>query len=79
MTATHPWNSQTPLHIAARRGDYRLVRELLAAGADPTVRNTLGMTPAEVARAFGPFMDFESLLEGRARSAPRNRRDDPFI
>jgi len=39
----------TALHAAAANGDTELVRELLARGADPTVRTEGGQTPADLA------------------------------
>ena len=39
----------TPLHYAALRGDAELARELLAAGADPAMRNAMGKTPLMLA------------------------------
>lgn len=39
---------QTPLHIAAERGDENTVRTLVQLGADRTVHDHLGRTPAEV-------------------------------
>ena len=42
----------TPLHKAAARGHAGVVRALLAAGADPTLRNALGQCPAD--GAFDP-------------------------
>ncbi|XP_043245270.1 NF-kappa-B inhibitor cactus-like [Amphibalanus amphitrite] len=40
---------QTPLHLAALTGDSELVRHLLVAGADPTLRDRHGNTPLHVA------------------------------
>ncbi|MEV0718995.1 ankyrin repeat domain-containing protein [Asanoa sp. NPDC050611] len=46
-----PW--ETALHAAAETGDIALVRDLLARGADPTVRDTrFGATPGDWARYF---------------------------
>ena len=43
----------TPLHEAAREGHAMIVRLLLTAGADRTVRDREGLTPLERARAAG--------------------------
>ena len=40
----------TPLHFAAFRGDVSLCTLLCSHGADPSLRNRLGMTPLEFAR-----------------------------
>ncbi len=39
----------TPLHVAARRGDLPLLRALLAGSKKPHTRNAKKLTPAEVA------------------------------
>jgi len=46
------WSS-TPLHAAAGMGHAEAVRFLLACGADRTLRNVWGGTPAATARYFG--------------------------
>jgi ankyrin repeat protein len=43
----------TPLHYAARRGHADAVQELLALGADPKIRNAVGMTPKSSAENAG--------------------------
>merc|ERR1719247_2049490 len=44
----------TPLHFAVFNGQVGTVKVLLELGADPTLRNTAGMTPWDMARvAFG--------------------------
>jgi ankyrin repeat protein len=53
----------TPLHVAAEAGKDDFVRFLLAHGADRTVRDRDGLTPAERARQF-PAM--RSTKDGRA-------------
>ena len=39
---------QTPLHIAAQSGHVHICYLLLMNGADPTIRNSTGCTPAQV-------------------------------
>ncbi|HKU45723.1 MAG TPA: ankyrin repeat domain-containing protein [Burkholderiales bacterium] len=43
----------TLLHSAAASGDVQEVRRLLAAGADPEIRNREGQTPQRVAAILG--------------------------
>lgn len=45
------WRSETeyPVHAAAKLGDYRLFRKLVAAGADVNVKTSKGMSVIEVA------------------------------
>mmetsp|Transcript_10376 Transcript_10376/g.24011 ORF Transcript_10376/g.24011 Transcript_10376/m.24011 type:complete len:196 (-) Transcript_10376:50-637(-) len=40
-----------PLHVAARLGDVEMIRLLLRAGADPSVKNGSGRTPLRVSQA----------------------------
>lgn len=46
-------NGATALYLAAVRGDVRLARALLLAGADPHMADRKGRTPEHVARAGG--------------------------
>lgn len=57
----------TPLHHAAEAGSLEAARVLLEAGADPTLPNTAGRTPAETARS-NQFPELASLLETAARN-----------
>lgn len=50
----------TPLHLAAKQGSIVAVRTLLAAGADPTIRNNNGHTAEQVCA------DVECVFELRA-------------
>ena len=54
----------TALHCAARNGHMPLVRYLLDHGARPSlhVKNTMGCTPLDVSRLFGPHPETEALL-----------------
>lgn len=40
----------TPLHLATTYGNTRIVKMLLLAGADRTIRNNSGKIPIELAR-----------------------------
>lgn len=44
------FNYEKELMIAAREGDTELMRLLIAAGANPHIKNNKGKTPVEVAR-----------------------------
>lgn len=54
----------TPLHAAVRFGNSEIAEALLAAGADPTLRDSRGWTPGDVAAARG-----YTELAGRIRQA----------
>jgi ankyrin repeat protein len=62
-------DGETPLHNAARNGNVAAVKMLLELGADKTLKNTLGLTPAGLAKAaFGevpaPLMELLGDAEG---------------
>lgn len=46
-------HGNTPLNLAAKQGNIEMVRLLLEAGADPTSRDAIGLTPAMGARLRG--------------------------
>ena len=48
------WGS-TPLSHAAGRGDVEIVKLLLKYGADPHVKNDIGMDSFEICEMLGPF------------------------
>lgn len=54
----------TALHVAARDGHEKTVRMLLEAGADPSLKNSDGKTPADLAAAKN-FSKVVSLLQTR--------------
>lgn len=69
----HGYNN-TLLHLAAEYGYADVVRRLLAAGADPGVRNAAGRTPLELARQYGNAQVVHVLEPGPAEPpyhAPR--------
>ena len=45
----------TALHYAARRGDVEIVTILLKAGADPYIKNEMGMNVFDICEFYGPF------------------------
>jgi ankyrin repeat protein len=63
----------TLLHVAAMSGDVREVKRLLAAGADPRIRNREGHTALKIAKLAG-LPKVYALLSGagaKARPTPR--------
>ena len=59
-------NTRIALHTAAQMGRDEMVRELLAAGADPNARNLLGCTPLCLAVDWGHYEVCEALLAAGA-------------
>ena len=53
----------TALHYAARRGDVEIVTLLLEAGADPYIKNEMGMNSFDISEKFGPFPSVKKALE----------------
>jgi len=54
---SHTTDNVTPLHSAARAGDYDTIRYLLQHGADPTVKEWQGKRPVDCLQATGPDAD----------------------
>lgn len=50
MLYIHYYLNEKELMIAAREGDTELMKLLIAAGANPHIKNNKGKTPIEVAR-----------------------------
>ena len=68
------WLGITPLHEAARKGDVKAAKKLLAAGADLTSRDDhLGSTPLAWAAKFGQLKMVKFLLK---HGAPKRLSDD---
>ena len=57
---------QTPLMMAATAGKPDVIRALLEAGADATIRDDRGNGPADAAAFFGRFSTIEALIQGSA-------------
>ena len=55
---------QTPLHYAARANNAEIVELLLDKGADPSIMNDEGVTPADTARAVGASQEIVDMLSG---------------
>jgi ankyrin repeat protein len=69
------WLGITPLHEAARKGDVKAAKKLLAAGADLTARDDhICSTPLAWAAKFGQIKMVKFLLN---RGAPKSLPDDP--
>lgn len=63
----------TPLHVAAVRGDVQAVTDLLGAGADPDIKGEYGFTPLHEAVSQGHCEVARLLL---ARGASRTEPND---
>ena len=55
-------SGSTALHHAVIRGDLEVVNILLTAGADPFVRNGLGLDCFSLCEIYGPFPNLENAL-----------------
>ena len=55
-------NDNTPLHMAANRGQLESTKILIQYGADKTIRNTQGETALDIAKKKG-FKDIVKFLE----------------
>ena len=53
----------TSLHYAARRGDVEIVTLLLEAGADPYIKNEMGLNSFGICEKFGPFPSVRKVLQ----------------
>jgi ankyrin repeat protein len=53
----------TALMWAARRGDAAMVRQLILAGADPMIKNEIGMSAIDFANLKGPFPAVSAVLD----------------
>ena len=74
-TRAHNWLRISPLHEAARKGDVREAKKLLAAGADLTARDEhLRSTPLGWAAKYGQLEMVKLLLR---TGAPKHLPDDP--
>ena len=58
----------TALHYAVRRGDMEIVQILLDGGADPYIRNDLGMDVFDYCDRYGPFPNVKRLLQKKKKS-----------
>ena len=55
-------SGSTALHYAVIRGDLEILNILLAAGADPFVKNGLGLDCFSLCEVYGPFPNLENTL-----------------
>lgn len=66
-------NGTTPLMMAAHYGSAAAVKLLLEAGADPTIRNQLGMTAIDFAYRVNRTEAAEMIAEAIRRSKPKGK------
>ncbi|XP_073701288.1 BRCA1-associated RING domain protein 1 [Garra rufa] len=72
-------NGETPLHLAAVKGDVEEVRKLLAQGADPNLKDNAGWTPLHEACNLGHLGVVEELLQqGALLNTPGYQNDSPL-
>ncbi|KAM9710706.1 BRCA1-associated RING domain protein 1 [Menidia menidia] len=70
---------ETPLHLAAIKGDVEAVRELLDQGADPNLKDNAGWTPLHEACNLGHLAVVEELVsEGALLNTPGYENDSPL-
>ena len=59
-------DGDTPLHIAARNGNLKIIEVLLKCGDDPNVKNRAGQTPLTLAAQFGHHDVVSFLVKGQS-------------
>ncbi|XP_054642981.1 BRCA1-associated RING domain protein 1 isoform X2 [Dunckerocampus dactyliophorus] len=70
---------ETPLHLAAIKGDVEAVRELLDQGADPNLKDNAGWTPLHEACNLGHLAVVEVLVSrGALVNTPGYENDSPL-
>lgn len=70
---------ETPLHIAAIKGDAQAVKELLDQGADPNLKDNAGWTPLHEACNLGHLTVVEILVsKGALLNTPGYENDSPL-
>ncbi|XP_061579713.1 BRCA1-associated RING domain protein 1 [Cololabis saira] len=70
---------ETPLHLAAIKGDVDAVKELLGQGADPNLKDNAGWTPLHEACNLGYLAVVEELVSrGALLNTPGYENDSPL-
>ncbi|KAF7216036.1 BRCA1-associated RING domain protein 1 [Nothobranchius furzeri] len=70
---------ETPLHLAAIKGDVEAVKKLLDQGADPNLKDNAGWTPLHEACNLGHLLVVEVLASGGALlNTPGYENDSPL-
>ncbi len=59
-------NGQTPLTVASKRGNLKVVKILLSAGADPNKKSRIGKTPLVISIQNGRYDVIKELLKNKA-------------
>nr|XP_015214149.1 PREDICTED: BRCA1-associated RING domain protein 1 isoform X2 [Lepisosteus oculatus] len=73
------FKGETPLHLAAIKGDVQAVQELLSSGTDPNLKDHAGWTPLHEACNHGHLPVVEVLLQqGALLNTPGYQNDSPL-
>ena len=70
MYAISLWSGTTALNYAVMRGDVEIVKILLENGADPYVKNDLGMNAFDMCDKAGPFPSVQRALQEHVNEKP---------
>ena len=63
----------TALHYASRRGDVEIVTLLLEAGADPYIKNEMGLNSFDISDKHGPFPSVVETLQQKKGRCNNNK------
>lgn len=64
LNEPHPQSGQTPIHVAATTGNSAMINLLLDQGADTSMRDDEGQSPADIAAAAGASEEVVARMQG---------------